>query len=257
MRLLAIAHLTLLELWRQRTHWGFLLVGLILALPALMPAQGLSINGSTPMAEAVAGGLLSFAQFIALFLAIASTAGLVSGDTERGTVLLLASKPLRRPTLLLGKLFGGGAYLTLAWLGWGLVAAGALSFKFGPEHFAPVFLGFLASSLISWLVVAFTLFWSTWLPAGATMGLAVLSYMLLGAAPQAAEAMEAMGKPMAAAVLTWLGRALPAGLLADHAKALLQGMPIEPTAWWPLLLILAWWAAAALVYARRDLGSVP
>lgn len=255
MKILAIAQLTLLELWRQRTQWGFLVVAVLMALPAFLPLEGIHLNGAAPVASAITGGLLGFAQFVALFLAIASTSGLVAGDQERGTSLMLLSKPMHRHTLLFGKLLGGAGYLTLAWIGWGAVAALAIGFKFGLSQSGSVFLAFAASSIASWLIVAFTLFWSCWMPANAATGLGVLGYLLAAAAPKMADASTALGHPRLGQVLEGVGRALPMQPLWDAAKAILEGTALTLQTLAPAGMILVWWAAAALVYARRDLGS--
>lgn len=54
---------------------------------------------------------LYFGGFVVSFLAILSSAGLISGDIESGTIQSVATKPLRRSSIILGRFFGQGIFL--------------------------------------------------------------------------------------------------------------------------------------------------
>lgn len=56
---------------------------------------------------------LYFGGFIVSFLAILSSAGLISGEIESGTIQAVATKPLRRSSIVLGRFFGQGLFLAL------------------------------------------------------------------------------------------------------------------------------------------------
>lgn len=255
MRVLAVAHLTLVELWRQRTQWGFILLAVLLALPAAVKVDGMKINGATPDGMGLAAALLGFAQFIAIFLAMSASSGLVANDLDRGTGLILLSKPLSRNQILLGKLLGAGAFMAVAWIGWGLVAAAALSIRLGGAVFLPTFLAFSASMVASWLVVAFCLFWSCWMPANAVMGMAVIGWIVTASAREAAGFAESGGHPILARVLTGIGNALPIGKLSEAATHLTTGALPKVQDLWPAGLIVVWFLIAALVFSNRDLAT--
>ncbi|MNL16477.1 ABC-2 family transporter protein [compost metagenome] len=252
--MMTIAFLTMLEQWRQRTPWGFLIVGAIMALPALLPVDGMHVNGAQMQGMGILDGLLGFAQFVAVFLTIATASGLVANDRERGTLLLLITKPLPRYQVLLGKLAGACAFMLLVWLGWGAIAALALGFKFGSAIMVPTLTGFAASCLTSWLLIAFCLFWSCFLPANSTMGLGVLGWLAATIAPKIAMAANTWGKPIAARTFEGLHWALPTDVLSDAAKQLAAGESPERAAYAAILAIVAWWLASTLVFSQRDLA---
>lgn len=54
---------------------------------------------------------LYFGGFIVSFLAILSSAGLISGDIESGAIQAVATKPVRRTSIVLGRFFGQGLFL--------------------------------------------------------------------------------------------------------------------------------------------------
>lgn len=233
-----IAHLTLVEQWRQRTPWGFLVVGLIMAMPALIPAGLIHIKGQDPMAGGVLAGLLGFAQFIAVFLTIGTASGLVANDRERGTLLLLVTKPLARFQVLFGKYMGACAFMLAVWLAWGAIAGVALGFKFGIGAMGPALLGFAGSAVASWLVIAFCLFWSCFLPASSTMGLGVLGWLASTSAPRLALAAAGLGHPELEKAFEALHWALPIDTLSEGAKQLASGGSWGQEAAWSLLALV-------------------
>jgi ABC-type transport system involved in multi-copper enzyme maturation permease subunit len=255
MRLLAVAQMTLVELWRQRTQWGFILLAILLALPVVIPLDGMKVNSAPVHGRALAEAWLSFAQFIAIFLAISAAAGLVAHDLDRGTGLLLLSKPLRRWQILLGKWLGAAAFMAVAWLVWGSIAAAAFAYRLDGALFGPVLAGFAASIVASWLVVAFCLFWSCWLPSNAVMGLSVVGWILATSAPKVAGFVEDLGNKALARALRAIGELLPIDKLSDAARGFVGGDDLELKVLWSIGLIAAWWCAGAVVFARRDLAA--
>lgn len=55
---------------------------------------------------------LYFGGFIVSFLAILSSAGLISGDIESGAIQAVATKPVRRTSIVLGRFLGQGIFLS-------------------------------------------------------------------------------------------------------------------------------------------------
>lgn len=255
MKTLAIARITLLELWRQRTPWGFFAVAVLMALPALAPSDLLQVGGGGQMGFAFMGGLLGFAQFVALFLALSIASGLVANDLERGTHLLVVTKPLARYHMLLGKLLGAGLFMLGAWFVWGAIASLALGFRFGLGIVPPTLGAFLVSSLTSWLLIAYCMFWSSFMPANATMGIAVLGWIVTTSVPRLAPVAESLGHPGIAQALGAVGWVLPVDKLSDLAKSLVEGSGANMQNVWAIALIAAWWMLAVVVFTRRDLAS--
>ncbi|MBM3275665.1 MAG: ABC transporter permease, partial [Candidatus Sericytochromatia bacterium] len=226
-----------------------------LALPAVIPLDGMKINGSPAHGRALAEAWLSFAQFIAIFLAISAAAGLVAHDLDRGTGLLLLSKPLRRWQILLGKWLGAAAFMAVAWLVWGLIAAAAFAYRLDDALFGPAMAAFAASMVASWLIVAFCLFWSCWLPSNAVMGLSVVGWILATSAPQVAGFVDDLGHKTLARVLRGVGEGLPFDKLSSAARSFVSGDDLDIKILWSVGFIAAWWCAAAVVFARRDLAA--
>lgn len=255
MKVLAIAHQTLIELWRQKTAWGFLVIALLLALPAVLPLGGLVINGKQAIGVGIVGGILNVTQFIALFLTISLASSLIPSDREQGMLLLLTTKPMARYQVLLGKGLGAGLWMFGAWLSWGVILGLALSIKLGTSLLIPTLLGFVASGVASWLVIAFCLFLSTMLAANATTGLAILSWFGAASAPKLAGILEALGHHGAARALETVGWLLPVGPLSQAARGLANSEPPGVHAWLGTGVILVWWGAASWVFSSRDLSA--
>ncbi|HEY9856805.1 MAG TPA: ABC transporter permease [Stenomitos sp.] len=255
MKMLTLVRMTLVEQWRQKTPWGFLAVAVLMLLPAFLPLQAISINGQAAAGDALRGGLLHFAQFVALFLAAALTSSLLPAELERGTILLLVTKPLSRFEVLLGKGLAAGLWMLAAWTCWGVIAALALSIKLGSSLFLPTLFGFVASSLVSWVVVAFTLFASCLAPATTALVATVFAWILSMAARQLAPVAETMGSSMNARLLEAVSWVLPIGWLTETAERLSLGSAPGGSLALAFGLMAFWGLAAFGVFARRDLSS--
>lgn len=254
MTLLTLVRLTLVELWRQKTPWGFLAVALLMLIPALVPAT-LEVNGAAPMAEALRGGLLQFAQFVSIFLAAALTSSLLPAEVERGTILLLVTKPVARFEVILAKGLAAGVWMLGAWGLWGLIAALSISTRFGTTEFVPTLMVFLVSALASWLVVAFCLFASCLLPASTALVATLLAWILSTGARQLAPALETMGASGYARVLEGLGWILPLGWVSEQAGRLAVGDASARALLLAIGMMALWSVAAGVVFSRRDLSS--
>lgn len=255
MKILTLVRLTLVEQWRQKTPWGFLAVAVLMLLPVILPTGSISVNGQQAMAGTLRDGLLHFAQFVALFLAAAMTGSLLPAELERGTILLLVTKPVTRFEVIAGKGLAAGLWMLGAWACWGLIAALSLGSRFGTAEFLPTMAGFLASSLVSWLVVAFCLFASCFVPAATAMVATILAWIVSMAARQLVPVAEGMGATFYARILEGLSWLLPTGWVTEVAEQLVSGALPARSLLLALGLIGIWGLAAALVFARRDLSS--
>lgn len=255
MKILTMVRLTLVEQWRQKTPWGFLAVAVLMLLPALLPAGAISVNGQAAMGSALREGLLHFAQFVALFLAAALTSTLLPSELERGTILLLVTKPVTRFEVIAGKGLAAAVWMLGAWACWGLIAALSLSTRFGTAEFWPTLAGFLASSLASWLVVAFCLCASCLAPAATALVATILAWIVSMAARQLVPVAEGMGSTLYARVLEGLSWVLPVGWMTEVAEHLAHGEASGGSLLLAFGLMAAWGLAAAILFARRDLSS--
>lgn len=84
-----------------------------------------------------------------LVLAAFTAAGVISREIENRTALTVISKPIARPTFILGKFFGVAGALVLAWWNWSLLhlialRQGAFSTAGTPWDFPVLILGSLA-----------------------------------------------------------------------------------------------------------------
>ena len=254
MKTLAIARVTVRELWRQRNPWGFLAVGLAMIVPAFIPAELLQLVPGQ-VAPMLLEKVLQVAQFIAVLLAISMASGLISSDIERGTHLLVVTKPLGRMQVILGKLVGAGIFMLGAWLFWGLIAALAMTFRFGPTLWAPTFFGFAASSLGSWLVIAYCLFWSSLMPANATMGIALLGWFLMTNLARSSAMATALGHPGLGRILTAIGWIFPVDALSAIGQGIATGSFGTLFQYLALSIIFVWAGLAVLAFSIRDLAS--
>lgn len=255
MRILTLVRLTLVEQWRQKTPWGFLAVAALMLIPAFLPVGSITLDGQAAMAGALREGLLGFVQFVALFLAAALTSSLLPAEIERGTILLLVTKPLSRFEVILGKGLAAAVWMLAAWACWGVIAGLSISTRFGGAEFLPTLAGFLASSLVSWLVVAFCLFASCLLPASTALVATVLAWIVSMGARQLVAAAEQLGSTFYARSLEGIGWLLPVGWLTEVAGQLARGTASGESLLLAFGLMAGWGVLAAVLFARRDLSS--
>lgn len=255
MKILTLVRMTLVEQWRHKTPWGFLALAVLMLLPAFLPLGAISINGQEALGDNLRGGLLQFAQFVSLFLAAALTSTLLPSELERGTILLLVTKPVSRFEVLLSKGLAAAVWMLGAWLAWGAIAGLALSIKFGPAQFLPTLASFSASSLVSWVVVAFTLFASCLAPATTALVATIFAWILSMAARQLVPIAETMGSPTGARLLEALSWLLPIRWLSETAEHLSLGAAPGGSLALAFGLMALWFVAALVLFTRRDLSS--
>lgn len=116
----------------------FLLIGALVAVfvPGNIQAQLPPGPGGAPMdpVAMIESGLISGIFSIAMLLSVFTTAGIVPGMLEKGTVDLLLSKPVSRGAILAGATLGA-ALIVAANVGWFLLGTWLiLGFKVGAWH---------------------------------------------------------------------------------------------------------------------------
>lgn len=256
MSLVTLMRLTLLELWRQRIALAPLAVLIFLVFTGLLPTPEVAVN-EEPFrlsASEVAGTVFKVLQFFGVVVALVVGAGLVASEVERGTVLLLATKPVPRWLLVVGKGLGAFAFLLVVFALWGVVLATIIGLRIDANAVGTTLLGTLIGVLPAWLFAAIALAYSTRLPALAAMAAGLFTWILASVAPNMVALKEMASYRFigqTAEVVTWI---LPSAQLDGLSKALTFG----PAPVWQdlaaLVAIPAWLVLAALLFQRRSLS---
>lgn len=256
MTLVTLVRLTLLELWRQRQGILPVLVLLLLTTMALLPVPEISANGEALRirAQDVAGGAFRVLQFFGVFLGLLVGAGLVAGEVERGTILLLATKPVPRWQLLLGKTLGAFLFILASFAAWGAVLALLVGFRLSVSDVLPTFGGTLVGALVAWLFAAIAICGSTRLPTMGAMGTGLLVWLLGSSAPNLIRLKEMAGYEWVGRVSEVVATVVPVGRLDALSGALAFGPPPPAQDWLYLAAIPAWLVVAGLLFQRRNLS---
>jgi ABC-type transport system involved in multi-copper enzyme maturation permease subunit len=255
MSALALARLSLHEIARQRYTLLPIVLTVALAVAGTLPTPSLMVNGNPvyPGADQlvqIAYGVLTFAG---MGLGALVGAGMLAPEIERGTVLLLVTKPMARAWVVLGKALGGLAFLVACFLVWGLVLAGLLALRGAPE-LAPAALGGMVagvapSALMLGVAMAFSSRW----PTGGALGLTFCAWALAGLASLlrnlAWESLPALVR--IAREASWL---VPWTDLMRLPSALAFGPAPDGWVYLALLAIPAWVGLAIALFSQRDLG---
>jgi len=195
-KMLTITQLTFREAWRKKIFWMALALGLAFIvlfaigfhfiLNELLSNSGFARRGETAalhlLLTEVSGTLLILGLFAVNFLIVMMTgltaAGAIAGEVASHTIQTLASKPLRRWEIVLGKWLGYAAMLvlyTLFMAGGLTLVVYALSGYFPPNFFRGVALMVLEGLVVlSIAMLGSTLF--------STLANGVLVFMLYGIA---------------------------------------------------------------------------
>lgn len=256
MSLTTLMRLTLLELWRQRIAFAPLAVLILLVFGGLLPNPEVAVDGEALQfaGSEVAGAVLKVLQFLGVVVGLVVGAGLVASEVERGTVLLLATKPVPRWLLVLGKAAGAFAFLLIAFALWGAALSAIIGVRIDAGAVGQTFLGSLLGVLPAWLFVAVSLAYSTRLPAMGAMAAGLFTWILAGVAPNLVGLKEMAAYRLigqAAEVVTWI---LPGSQLDGLSSALTFG---PAPAWEQMAAIAAipaWLVLAMLLFQRRDLS---
>jgi ABC-type transport system involved in multi-copper enzyme maturation permease subunit len=127
---LAIALVNLRELRRKR----------IVLLPLIVAAVTMLVLVFGPISDRSAADtyLTSSTYFFRMALTVAmlsAGASNIADEVETGTVLLLALRPVRRGTIVLGKLLGNTAFALAALAAWGVIEGAILAVRTGHSSY--------------------------------------------------------------------------------------------------------------------------
>jgi Cu-processing system permease protein len=236
-RVYAIARLSAAEMLRSRSMLiAAILNGLILALLGLaayliarsLPAEfSAQLNSPVVREGAVRFMLLTvlgLASLMATFVGLFASAGAISGEIERGTILAVAARPIDRWEILLGKFVGYGvlvvAYLVVQ-MAIVAVLVGAVTGIWPSEILLAVALHALSVVLIVAVVVA----GSTRLgPVPNAVSVSVLGFALAGPGIGILYGIALLtDSELVSQTVEWSRFLLPTGLLGDLADQRLMG----------------------------------
>ncbi len=240
--LLTITRLTLVELRAGK----LIVLPLTVAVAIVLVAANIenpSAHG-TDLLYGMWGGL----AVVGSLLAILTASGAISGEIERGTMLLLAARPVSRMTIVLGKLLGIATYLALCTILWAVLLGVGMGTRVdeGPWVLAG---GALLAIVPMLLATAVALVASALFPTRGAIGSTIalwLAALIVAAVPL--EAVKAENRDRVELGQDILGWVLPQGRLNDFPDAALTGS--IPAASWAALLVVGAWMATAVVIVR-------
>lgn len=205
--------------------------------------------------DLVLGGIAAFLFSVGLFLAIFSAAGLLPTVFEPGRIELLASKPVSRTTLLLGKYLGALSVVTLNILY--LVCGAWLILGLKTGIWKTAFLGSAGLAIYAFAVMLTVVALVSVVSSSAVLS-TMIAYvvMLIGTiAAQHAEIAPYFSSETPRQLLRLTYWALPKVFeLGAYSRALMDGRPIESwdPFWTSAVFGVAALTAAARLLERKD-----
>ena len=251
MSLLVLARLAVIELWRQKL--AMLAIGLagLMALMVFLPEAEAAFEVRHAFTYDIGVTIL---PFFGIFVGVLAGGGLIAGEFERGTALLLATKPVSRAGIVAGKALGAFAFILGAFALWAGVLTLVSALRYAPAIAVGVGVATLAGALVPCLYAAIAIAASTRLPATGAIGaggLAWFAVVISGGLLQVEEFGGAASVHAAAKALRW---AIPAEHLAAWPTLITTGTAPTAVQLVALLAIPAWLALAAVSFASRDLA---
>lgn len=240
--LLTITRLTLRELRSSK----LVVLPLTVAIAIVLVATNIenpSAHG-TDLLLGMWGGLAVVGSLVAILAA----SGAISGEIERGTMLLLAARPVSRTTIVLGKLLGIAIYLALCTALWAVLLSAGMGTRFdeGPwVMLGGALLAFVPMLLATSVALVASALFPTRGAIGSTIAL-WLAALIVAAVPLSA--VRAGNRERVELAQQLLGWALPQGRLNDFPDAALTGS--IPAGSWAALLVVGAWLATAVVIVR-------
>ncbi len=247
MRWLAITRLTLTEL----RHGKLVVLPLTMVVALLLVAA--NVQDPNAYGTAFVEGIWGSLAVVGALVAILAASSAISSEIERGTMLLLAARPVSRLTILAGKVTGIALYLLACATAWALALAFGLGTQLDIGMWA-TFTGAMLAYAPMLLAALLAITCSTWFPTRGAIGasLAIWFAALIVAAipletvrPSNVERVE-----LAQGVLGW---ALPAERLGQLRDIALSVQP-PASSYAALLVIGAWFLVAAALLQLR--GSI-
>ncbi|MHB0914557.1 MAG: ABC transporter permease [Thermoleophilia bacterium] len=268
MKLWALARFTIYDTARSKT----MITGLILSLLylAVVPMLSTTSGGTTIVGGADQGAaardFLSFAlgglNFIAMLMAIFTTLGTIYAEVDRGTILAVVTKPVKRWEIVIGKWLGhvammGGYVLLMGMMLWMTVALDSGTLV--PEFF-PV-IGLICLNVVA--MVSVTLALSVLLPVAANGIFAVLIFLTSSNLKILTEIGDTSGNIVFWLLANLLRLTMPIGEVSDLVSSILVDssraeveQAFTPHSWifiYEIAYIVLVMATAAWVFRRRDL----
>jgi ABC-type transport system involved in multi-copper enzyme maturation permease subunit len=259
---LAIAHMTMLELRRSRLRWGlFALLGLA-GLALLVTSGGSGSGGSgfggpafdgTPspgpftgrdrgaapaeMGTGLFALLVGLVEGLLVLLTLLTSAASVDDDIEAGTMLVVAARPISRAGIVIGK-FVGLVMTQLMVVGiWGVVVGSIESLRAGDiAPFTPALLAILQSMPLLMLAAGIGLTMSVVFPARLAGLLSTGLFVFAAIVTSVSTRFQALAAAVPSGRLSGLGRhaeielgaeLLLAACLSTAAWVLLAAMLLE------------------------------
>ena len=251
MKILALARLALIELWRHKL--AFLPIGLagLLALIAFLPE-------GEPASRAVDAFTYDIAVTIlpvfGAFVGVLAGGGLLAGEVERGTAMLLVTKPVGRAGVVAGKALGAFGFVIGAFALWALVLGAVSALRFPPPVALGVALATLGCALEACLYTAIAIAASTRLPATGAIAVAGLAWFAVVLAGAALKFKAFVGAALVQALAQGLRTVVPSEHLGAWPTLLAAGTAPTTVQVIALIAIPAWLGVAAIAFSTRDLG---
>lgn len=244
MRLLAILRLTLAELRSGK----LIILPLTVAVALVLIAANIE-NPNTWGNDLLLGTWTGLA-IVGSLVAILAASGSISADIERGTMQLLAARPVSRTSILLGKALGITAYLAACVLLWAV----ALALGIGTQIDAGAWTAFWGTLLVlapMLLAAGVAMTASTLFPTrgaiGGTLALWLAASIVASIPLSSVKAANVDRVAFAQDVMGWV---LPAGRL-DELTGLAIGAAVPASTYTAMLVAAAWFVLAALLFRLR------
>jgi ABC-type transport system involved in multi-copper enzyme maturation permease subunit len=244
MRLLAITRLTVTELRSGR----LIILPLTVAVALVLVAA--NIENPNAWGNDLLVGMWSGLAVVGSLVAILTASGTISADIERGTMLLLAARPVSRTSIVLGKALGVAAYLACCVLLWAV----ALALGIGSQVDAGAWVAFWGTLLVMapmLLAAGVAMTASALFPTrGAIGGTLALWFAAAIVASIPLTSVKAANVDRVELVQGIMGWVLPAGRL-DELPSLALGASMPAGTWLALVVGAAWFALAGLLFRMR------
>lgn len=257
MAIVTLVRLTLLELWRQRLGIVPIVILVLILLAGLIHGNGeVQLNGQAVAfsAREIGMGTFGLIQFCGSVLGVIAGASAIAPEIDRGTVLLLATKPVPRWGMLLGKALGTFAFLVLSCLVWGIAIAAIGGVRSGTEYIQPLLIGSWMAVLSPLLIAAMAICFSTRMPTMGALAASLFAWMLSAAAAPLVGLKNSPGYEAVGWVAQGITTILPFKDISSLASALAFGPAPSGAEWAGLLAILGWLVVAMGLFSRRNLS---
>jgi len=268
LKIWALTRFTISEKMRSR----MMIAGMVLSLLylAVVPMLSTTSGGTTIVggsdAGAAARDFLSFAlgglNFIAMFMAIFTTLGSIYTEVDKGTILAVVTKPVKRWEIIIGKWIGhvalmGGYVLLMGVMLWLTVMLDSGTLV--PEFF-PV-IGLITLNVVAIVTVTLTL--STFLPVIPNVIFAALIYLTAANVKVITEIGDTSGNIVFWLIANFARLTMPIGEVGDLVDSILvRGTRGEveqaftPSNWivlYEIAYIFLTVMVATWIFRRRDL----